>query len=130
MLLSIDDLHAGGIEFVTYDVISGGAFQVILCTERIGEISILFVWGSGVHKLYSLSRTQQNGVKRVGSTLANGVQSTGIGRSVDKNKVILCLCIRMRRNVIPARGEESGGSRFHHMVPVTKDVHMQALRKV
>ena len=36
MLLSIDDLHAGGIEFVTYDFISGGTFQVILCTERIG----------------------------------------------------------------------------------------------
>ena len=36
----------------------------------------------------------------------------------------------MCSNVIPTRGEESGGSHFHHMVPVTKDVHMQALRKV
>ena len=36
----------------------------------------------------------------------------------------------MCSNVIPARGEESSGSHFHHMVPVTKDVHMQALRKV
>ena len=52
----IDDLHARGKEFVTYDVISSGAFQAILSTKKIGKISIPFVRGSHVHKSCSLFR--------------------------------------------------------------------------
>ena len=60
----IDDLHARGKEFVTYDVISTGAFHAILSTKKTGKISIPFVRGSHVHKLCSLLRLRQDGIKR------------------------------------------------------------------
>ena len=34
---TIDDLHTRAEEFVTYDVISTGAFHSMKCIEKIGE---------------------------------------------------------------------------------------------
>ena len=58
--------------------------KAILCMENICKLS--FTWGSRVHELWSLLRIWDNSVKKFDSKRANGVQSTGIGWSVDKIK--------------------------------------------
>ena len=60
-------------------LVKGRNCAAILGTEKIGEISIPFIWGLRVHKSCSLLRLQQNGVISTDSKLANGVWSTEIG---------------------------------------------------
>ena len=93
--------------------------KAILCMENICKLS--FTWGSRVHKSWSLLRFRDNGVKRltVGLPTVCGVRELAAVWTKQSNSVSK----HMHSDVIPARGEESGGSSFLYVVPVAKDVH-------
>ena len=72
--------------------------------------------------------TQENGVKRytVSLPMVCGVWEFAKVWIKQSNSVSM----HMRSNAIPALGEEPGGSSCLYVVPVTEDVHTQALGKV